>query len=169
MVGAGQLKWNADNASFTIPDLMPGNYRLDAFPPGPFYVKSATLNGIDILRQEVSIAQSAGPIEIVLSDDSGAIDAQVTADDDQPLASSAVMLLQDGLRPRIAASGPDGHVKLQGLAPGDYRIYAWDDIQQVEYADTDWMRRYGGGGVSASVQAGQTAQATVKQQTVAGQ
>jgi len=166
MVGAGQIKWNADNASFAIPDLAPGNYRLDAFPPGPFYVKSATLNGLDILRQELSIAQSAGPIEVVLSDDGGAIDAQVTGADDQPLPSSAVMFLQDGLPPRIPITGPDGHVKLQGLAPGDYRIYAWDDVTQVEYADADWMQRYGGGGVSVSLQAGQTAQVTVKQQPI---
>jgi hypothetical protein len=166
MLGTGQIKWGADNASFTIPDVTPGNYRLDAFPPGPFYVKSATLNGVDLLRQEVSIAQSAGPIEIVLSDDSGAIDVQVTGADDQPLASSGVMFLQDGMGPRIAATAPDGHIKLQALAPGDYRIYAWDDAQQVEYADADWMQRYGGGGVSVSLQGGQTAQVTVKQQSV---
>jgi hypothetical protein len=166
VMASGQFKWAADNTSFTIPDLTPGNYRLDGFPPGPFYVKSATLNGIDILRQEVSIAQSAGPIEIVLSDDSGAIDVQVTGSDDQPLASSGVMFLQDGMPPRIAATAPDGHIKLQALAPGDYRIYAWDDASQVEYADADWMQRYGGGGVSVSLQAGQTAQVTVKQQAV---
>ncbi len=30
---------------------------------------------------------------------------------------------------------------------GDYTIYAWDDPNAVEYADQDWMRRYGGGGL----------------------
>jgi hypothetical protein len=110
-----------------------------------------------------------GRFDIVLSDDGGVIDAPVTGGDDQPVAAAAVILLQDGLRPRIAMTGPDGHVKLAGLAPGDYRIYAWDDVQQVEYADSEWMKRYGGSGVSVTVQAGQTAQVTVKQQTVPAQ
>jgi hypothetical protein len=122
------------------------------------------------MREEIPITQSgAGPIDIVLSDDGGVIDAQVTGADDQPVAAAGVMLLQNGLRPRIAATGPDGHVKLQGLAPGDYRIYAWDDVQQVEYADAEWMKRNGGSGVAVTVQAGQTAQVTVKEQTVPAQ
>jgi hypothetical protein len=165
-----QIKWSADNATFTIPDLTPGNYRLDAVPPSPYYVKSVTLAGRDFMREEIPITQSgAGPIDIVLSDDGGVIDAQVTGADDQPVAAAGVMLLQNGLRPRIAATGPDGHVKLQGLAPGDYRIYAWDDVQQVEYADAEWMKRNGGSGVAVTVQAGQTAQVTVKEQTVPAQ
>jgi protocatechuate 3,4-dioxygenase beta subunit len=165
-VGSGHLTWSADNSTFTIPDVTPGNYQLDAFPPGPFFVKSATLGGIDILRQEIPIAQAAEPLEIVLSDNSGAMDALVTGADDEPVASSMVMLLQDGLRPRMAASGADGHVKMQGLAPGDYRIYAWEDVSQVEYADADWMKRYGGNGVAVTVEAGRTEQVTVKRQAV---
>ncbi len=168
MAGGGQIKWNADHSTFTIADLTPGTYRLDAFPQGQFFVKSATLAGRDILREEIPITQSAGPIEVVVSDDAGTIDAQVAGADDQPLASW-VMVLQDGQRPRNAMTGPDGHIRLQGLAPGDYRVYAWDDFQQVEYADPDWMQRYGGSGATVSVQAGQTAQVALKQQTVPAQ
>ena len=168
MVGGGQVKWGPDHSTFTIPDLTPGTYRLDAFPAGQFFVKSATLAGRDIWREEIPITQSAGPIEVVLSDDAGVIDAQVKGADDQP-ALSWVMVLQDGQRPRNAMTGADGHIKMQGIAPGDYRVYAWDDFQQVEYANPDWMKNYGGSGATVSVQAGQTAQVTLKQQTAPAQ
>jgi hypothetical protein len=169
MAGGGQMKWSEDHSTFTIADLAPGTYRLEPFPAGQFFVKSATLAGRDILREDIPITQSAGPIEVVMSDDAAAIDAQVTGAEDQPALSSWVMVLQNGQRPRSAMTGADGHIKIQGLAPGDYRVYAWDDFQQIEYANPDWMQRYGGNGVAVSVQAGRTAQAALKRQTVPAQ
>jgi hypothetical protein len=66
------------------------------------------------------------------------------------------MVLRDGRQPIPLMSSPDGHFKVSGLAPGDYRVFAWDDFTQVEYADPDWMRRNSGSGVAVSVTAGQT-------------
>jgi Carboxypeptidase regulatory-like domain len=169
MGGGGQVIWSQDHSTFTINDLMPGAYRFEAFPPGGFFVKSATLAGRDILGEDVPITQSAGPIDVVLSDDAGILDAQVTGVDDQAVQASWVMVMQNGLRPHMARTGADGHIKMNGLAPGDYRVYAWDDFQQVEYANPEWMQRYGGNGASVSVQAGQTAQVSLKQQNVPAQ
>jgi hypothetical protein len=167
-LAGGVIKWSADHSTFTISDLTPGNFRLEALPPAPFFVKSGMLAGHDILGEEVAITQAAGPIDIVLSDDGGALDAQVTGAGNLPVPSSWVMVLRDGGLPRNGMTGPDGHIKLEGLAPGDYRVYAWDDVQQVEYADPGWMQRHGSG-ASVSVQAGQTAKVTLQQQTVPAQ
>ena len=165
----GVIQWSPDHATFTINDLTPGNFRLEAFPPARFFVKSATLAGRDILTEEVPLTQAAGPIDIVLSDNGGTVDAQVIGPDGQPAPSSWVMVLRDGWPPRNGMAGPDGHARLEGLAPGDYRVYAWDDVQRVEYADPEWMQRYSMNGVSISVQAGLTAQVTLKLQTLPAQ
>lgn len=160
--GAGQLKWDADHTSFSFNDMSPGAYRLDVFPPGPFYLKSATLAGQDILNNEFSVAQAAGPIEIVLSDDGGSIEGDVVNDDGQP-AMGGIIALRNGRATVVPSSG---HFKFQNLAPGDYAVYAWDDINQVEYADQDWMRRYGGSGTAVTVSAGQNTQVKLTQQKV---
>ncbi len=166
-VGGAPVKWSPDYSTFTIADMAPGNYRLEANPPAKFFVKSATMSGRDLLVDEIPLRQSAGPIEIVLSDDGGAIDAQVTDAADQPAPGASVMVFRtDGRMPRTGTVGRDGHVRLQGFAPGDYRIYAWDDSRQVEYANPAWMQRYAADGVSVSIQAGQTARVAIKQQTV---
>ena len=162
--GGGQPKWSADHSTFTIDDLPAGNYRLDAFSQGPLNVRSATLGGRDILHQEIAITQSMGPIDVVLSDESGMAEGDVTDSGDRPVMSW-VMLLQPGRMPRNFMTGQDGHFKLQNLPAGDYQVFAWDDVQEVEYADDDWMKRHASG-VPLSIQEGQTARIKLTQQPV---
>jgi hypothetical protein len=77
-----------------------------------------------------------------------------------------MLLLRNSIRVTNATSQPSGHFKLQNLAPGDYTIYAWDEPNDVEYADQDWMRRNGGGGISVTVTAGQNHQVKLTQQLI---
>ncbi len=160
----GQMKWEPDHTSFAVSEMVPGSFRLDANPPAPFYVKSATLAGQDILNNEVSISQSAGPIEILLRDDGGSVEGDVVDANGQPV-SAGIMLLRGAIR--VAnLSEATGHFKIQNVAPGDYTIYAWDDPNEVEYADPDWMRRNGGGGIAVTVAAAQNQQIKLTLQLV---
>jgi hypothetical protein len=161
--GGGQVKWDADRTTFSINDMAPGSYGLDAFAAPPFYVKSATLAGQDILRGEIPISQAAGPIEIVLRDDGGSIEGDVVDADGKPAPSGIMLLRGDG---RLVGPMPEtnGHFKLQNIAPGDYVIYAWDDPNSVEYANADWMRRYAGNGSPVTITAGQNVQVKLTQQ-----
>ncbi len=143
--------------------MSPGAYRFDVFPPSPFYVKSATLAGQDILNSEFSVAQAAGPIDIVLSDDGGSIEGDIVDADGQPTVGGGIIALRNG---RATVIQGVGHFKLPNLAPGDYTVYAWDEANQVEYADQDWMRRYGGSGTAVTVSAGQNVQVKLTQQKV---
>ncbi|HTA46516.1 MAG TPA: carboxypeptidase-like regulatory domain-containing protein [Bryobacteraceae bacterium] len=161
-VAPGQVKWDTNGSSFSFADLMPGAFRLEAFPPAPYYVKSATLSGQDILSSELTVSGGAGPIEIVLGDDGGSIEGDVVNADGQQV-SGGVIALRNGRATIIPANG---HFKLQNLAPGDYKVYAWDDSSQVPYADADWMRRYAGPVSDVSVASGQSAQVKLTLQNV---
>jgi hypothetical protein len=163
--GTGQVKWDADHTAFSINEMVPGTYRLDVFPPPGLYVKSATLAGQDIFNSEVPISQAAGPVEIVLRDDGGSIEGDVTDSSGQP-ALAGIMLLRNTNRATNLFTQPNGHFKIQNVAPGDYTVYAWDQPNDVEYANPDWMRRYGTGGVAVTVTAGQNAQVKLTGQSV---
>jgi hypothetical protein len=139
-------------------DAIPDSYTLNVNVPAPFYAKRAILGGRDLLREAVPITQPGGSIEVVVGDDAGSVQGQIADASGEGLAGW-VMVWQEGRQPVAAMSSADGHFKVAGLAPGDYRVFAWDDFQQVEYADPDWMRRNGGGGVAVSVASGQTADA----------
>lgn len=162
--GTSQLKWDADHTSFTFNEMLPGNYRLDVFPPAPYYVKSATLGGQDVLGSEAAIALGAGPIVVTLSDDGGSIEGDVVDSSGQP--TSAGVMLVHGPRATTINVSPAGHFRFQNIAPGDYMIYAWDDAAQVQYAVPEWMRRYAGGGLPVSVSAGQNSQIKLTRQQV---
>jgi len=161
----GQVKWDPDRTSFAINEMTPGSFRLDVNPPAPFYVKSATLAGQDILNNEVPISQAAGPIEIQLRDDGGSIEGDVADANGQPVAAG-ILLLRGTIRWAGFVSQQNGHFKLQNVAPGDYTLYAWDEPNEVEYADPEWMRRNGGGGIPVTVTAGQSQQFKLTEQLV---
>jgi hypothetical protein len=163
MTGNGALAWSKFHDSFTISDLGPGSYRIDAAIAPPWYVKRATLAGRDISREEIALSQSAGPVDVVLSDDSGALEGVLEDAEGKP-GTGVVMILQDGRPPRNVATQVDGHFKLAGLAPGEYKISGWDDSQFVEYANPDWMRR-NASIVGVTISAGQTAQTRLRRRS----
>src|SRR6185295_2081848 len=73
---------------------------------------------------------------------------QGTAADDksQPLARAEGLLLPDPLPEATGFYSPvytdtDGRFTLHGIAPGNYRIYIWDGIGELQYFDRDLLRR----------------------------
>jgi len=160
LAGGGQFAWNSTHDAFTISELTPGNYWLEAFTNGSWYVKSATLGGRDLLKEPAVLSAGAGRIEMTVRDDAG----QIEDADGQP-AAGWVMVLQDGRTPRNIMSMPDGHFSIPGIAPGEYKVYSWDDWQQVEYANPDWMRRFASG-TSVTIDPAQTAHIKLRRQNV---
>jgi hypothetical protein len=156
-----QIRWDDGKAAFTISDVQPDNYHLEFLPPELLYVKSATLGGQDMLVSEVRIGPGAGNIEVVISDDGGAVAGDVLAGDAP--AAGWILLERDGKPLRNIRSDASGHFKIDTVPPGDYKIYAWDDNSNVEYANPEWMKR-NGKGVAVTVAPGQTAQVKLARQ-----
>ncbi len=159
--GATQTVWNEDHSSFTLANVMPGSYRFDMRSPAPFYMKSAMLDGRDIANTELPIGPGAGEIEVVLSDECGSIEGVVSSEDKPAVAT--VLVQNNQGKTSIAEAGADGHFKLDSLRPGNYKVYAWDDATNVEYANPVWMER-NAKGVDVTVSLAQTAQLKVVRQ-----
>jgi hypothetical protein len=152
----------ASRPSFAFSEIPAGNYRVQLTPPAPFYVKSVTLGGRDISNSDFIVAPGAGNIEVVLADDGGTVEGDVSTDDGP--SPAWVLLQKDGASSRNARADAAGHFRIDNLPPGDYKVYAWDDNTNVEYGNLDWMRQ-NAKGVSISVGPGQTAQVRVTRQT----
>ena len=125
--------------AFSWSDIAPGDYRLEVSASGPLYVKSVTMGGRDISRAEFAVGPGMASIEVVLSDDGGVVEGDVKADDAP--APGWVLLERDGLAVRNANTDAGGHFRIDNVPPGDYKVYAWDDQEKVEYANPDWMQR----------------------------
>jgi hypothetical protein len=159
-----QVQWDSDHLNFSFADVQPASeLRLNAFVNSPgVYVRSATLRGQDVLNQPFTVEGTAGPVDVVVSDDTGGIDITVNDSDGKPAIDASVILLStSGLR-RIMSSGDDGHATQKNLPTGDYRVWAFDNLSTVPYAEEDWMNQNAGPGEKASVTSGGNVTLTVK-------
>src|SRR5579859_3635877 len=119
-----------DLHSLKVRDVLPGKYSVHVMPiRGDRYVQSARCGSLDLLRQELVVATGGQlpPIEIVLRDDGALLTGSVrniTAD------SSTSLLIVPQFAPmqpaRIVNMFSQGEFQSAGLAPGDYKVFAFD-------------------------------------------
>ncbi len=161
-----QVHWNSDNLNFDFANVQPGaEVQLNVnVQSREAYVRSVMLRGQDILNKPFTVEGTAGPVDVLISDDTGSIDITVNDSDGHPVADANVILLStSGLR-RVMLSGDDGHATQKNLPTGEYRAWAFDNITTVPYAEEDWMNQNAGSGEKASVTSGGAATLTVKRQ-----
>jgi hypothetical protein len=86
------------------------------------------------------------PIEIILNTNGRTIEGVVT--NRKPASKSFVILVPEKARRqnsslyRAAISDDDGHFKLTGVAPGGYRVFAWERIKSTAWQNQEFMARY---------------------------
>jgi hypothetical protein len=153
-----RMQWDKGSSMFSTSDLTPGRLYDLRHATRPVLSQARHDRNRDLTRDETPITQSGLELDVVLADEGGVIQGPVEDADGKPFAGGAgITVLQDGRLARLNSSGPDGHFRIQNIAPGNYRIYAWDNVTDAEFADEGWMKRHGGYGQSVTVASGQTA------------
>jgi len=155
-----------------IENVPPGEYRvsLPGIPPTVF-LKSAVLGQTDALQAGLSISGPvSGPLDIVISQNAGEIAGTVVDKDGKPVSGIQAVLIPDRSRDRrdlykVANSDQNGHFNLRGVAPGDYKIFPWEDIEPFAYSDPDFLRRYEQMGIPIKIS--ESAKLTVEAKMIA--
>jgi hypothetical protein len=89
-----------------------------------------------------------GEFDIVLSFNTGLLAVTVVDDDRKPVYDATVVLVPDApLRERsdlyfVTGSSTSGNVHWDGVAPGAYKLFAWDDVPSGAWLDPDFIRIY---------------------------
>jgi len=118
--------------------------RVERLAPGT-YVKSIRAGDADILNDGLTVAQGASvQFEVTLADDAGRLEGTVTGGDDQP-ESGATVVLVPKLRARSdlfksATTDQFGHFEFATLAPGEYKVFAWDDVEPGIWNDPAFLK-----------------------------
>jgi len=116
-------------------------------PPG-FYVKSIKSGDTDLLAAGLDLTSGApGDLDVVLSPNAGQVTGLVQDAQSQPVAGATVVLIpQDQERReqqrdyRVATTDQAGGFNLTSVVPGDYRVYAWEDVESGAYFDPEFMK-----------------------------
>jgi hypothetical protein len=160
----------AGNDSLVIDNVPPGLYRVGV-RSSRGYASSVTSGGIDLERQPLVVPASK-PIEIIMRDNWAEVDGTVEgivatsgaggpngSRVVSPELSAHVYFIPQPESPgvfRDAWVTPEGKINLSQLAPGLYRVLAFDRPQaDLEYHDPEAMRAYETDGQLIRLQPGQ--------------
>lgn len=158
-MGGGSASVKPDG-TFVIENLYDGNYSLHVGGfPEEYYVKSARLGGTDVLGVGLNISHSQPPgqLEVTLRLNGGRVDGTVLKDR-TPFGRAVVVLVPDPpLRDHselYSSKSCDalGRYSLLGLPPGDFKLFAWEPRQGLDFSDPDFMKVYEGRGTQVHIE-----------------
>jgi hypothetical protein len=118
-------------------------------PPNS-YVKRVMAGNVDVTESglDLSNAETAPPLDIRVSSKSATVEG-VVRDGEKPAAGAVVILLpQPFVAERIAmfrksaTTDQNGRFTLGGIAPGEYRVYAWDTYPPLNDMDPEQLKAF---------------------------
>lgn len=168
-------------ASLALQNIAPGDYRVyvpsiltpltGAYPVATapawqnVYVKSMRLGDVDVLNGGLRLgSQPDGALDVVVGANPGTIEGRVLNAREDPVPSVTVTLFADPAPNRIyrtdmyktTSTDTAGRFQLQGLPPGDYKVFAWEGIEYGSWMDTNFLRDYENWGQTIRVEEGKT-------------
>jgi hypothetical protein len=152
----------AANGSFAFNFMPPGDYRLGLTGvPSNLYLKSARAGDTDLLNDVLLVNQQpAGPIEIVLSGQTGVVHGIALDERQRPAANVTVVLVPEGGQRkrfdlyRNTMTDASGTFEIHGVPEGDYKVFAWEDVEFSAWLSSDFLQPHEARGRRLRVQAG---------------
>ncbi|MBZ5583883.1 MAG: carboxypeptidase regulatory-like domain-containing protein [Acidobacteriia bacterium] len=140
-----------EKGAFRLTQVSPQLYfvAIQNLPEG-FYIKSVRMGEAEALENGVDLMRGApAPLEIVLSPAAAAITGSVKSvknDADAAAAGATVVLVpqEDARRKqplfyRSVKTDASGNFTLTGLSPGDYKLYAWMQVETDAWVDSEFL------------------------------
>jgi hypothetical protein len=158
-----------DDGTIVFKDLAPDIYTVSVNVPGLLYLKSLRCGNTEIGDSGIDLTGGAGcELSVVLSYNVGRVEGSVEDESGQPAASAVLTLVPVGsIRKSVLFKTgvvfQQGSFTIQGVAPGAYKLYAWDDVDTnaVRY-DPDFLKPYEALGQTVQISEGASEHVTVK-------
>ena len=137
------------DGTFRLDRVLPGEYRPVVAAAG-HYVKELRFENRDVFGSTIELSDSrsdASRIEVVLSSAVGQIDGLVTDDKGQPMLGVQAVLIPNQNRGRTelfkaAATDQSGRFSMKDVAPGEYKLFAWEGIDNFGYFEPSFIAPY---------------------------
>jgi hypothetical protein len=136
---------------------------------GSLYLKSAQYGGADVLTTGLHIeASPSGILDIVMADGAGSLSGAVLDDQKKPASGLTVVLIPEPrLRGRsdlykTGMTDAGGEFEISGIAPGQYKVFSWEDAAQGSWQYPDFLDPYEDRGQSVRIYGGKSDPITVQ-------
>ena len=149
-------------AKFEVTLLEPTTYRLalNTVEDG-YFLRWARSGTRDILRDGLDTrAGTPEPLEIMIGTTNSVVEGTVS-DEGRPAVGIQVVLVPSDRRMRIdlfrtAITDQAGRYVFKGVAPGDYKLFAWEDIEPFGYFDPAFLEKHETAGTPIHVEQNQS-------------
>jgi protocatechuate 3,4-dioxygenase beta subunit len=151
-----------DDGSFSLDNVNADTYSVTVrgLPP-TFYVKSIRMGDVDGLDTALDLTRgAAGVLDIVISPMGGQVEGTVADPKGQMSSGATVVLVPNAPRReqsalfKTASTDTSGHFNIQGIAPGDYQLFAWEDVESGAYQDPEFLKPFESVGEGVTVREG---------------
>jgi hypothetical protein len=116
--------------------------KVESLPDG-WHVSEIRMGNEDISLESFEIPAPA-PLEIVLSSGAGKIAGTAVDGEGKPFPGTSVTLIPvDGKsQPARQTAGEDGSFEFAALRPGEYWVFAWEEVDDDLWQDAEFRKRY---------------------------
>jgi hypothetical protein len=161
------------DGTFAFHGVVPDTYSLATTEPAGAYLKSVKLGNRELPDLHVEISGGAAPLTILLATDGARIRGSVENAAGEAAVRIPVTLFPDGSqrdrqdRAKTTSTDDSGRYEFKDIAPGDYRIFAWESADLNASRDPDFRKRYEGQSVTVTATAGGNMAVALKTAVVA--
>jgi hypothetical protein len=132
------------NGSFTFPFVQNGEYVLHTVDGGNVYVSSVSIGGKEQASPYISIPSDTSTVSLQaeLSAKAAAVAGYVSQTDAADGKAFVVIQSLESGQIWVTKADSDTQFFATGLPPGAYRLYAWHDVDEVEYNNPLFLKRF---------------------------
>jgi carboxypeptidase family protein len=156
-----------EGGKFALEGSVPGSYsvRVNRLPP-TMYLKSVQYGDQEIPDGVVTLRPGGAPLRLVVGTDAGQLSGSVQTESGDAAGSLPLTIVPAGQLAsradllRWEQTDSAGHFNVNGLAPGDYQIYAWGDPNVPMAESAEFRQEFANRAAAATISGG--AQTTVQ-------
>ena len=162
--GSGNMRWPStqvhNDGSFTLGNVVAGQFQLHVQGASEnYYVKSARLGEKDILDSGIDASRGfSGAFDILLSSSGGQVEGVVLNAGEQPATGAVVVLVPERRSQwrlyKENTTDQYGRFHIKGIGPGEYKLFAWEDVETGAYEDPEFLKGFEALGERVSIREG---------------
>jgi hypothetical protein len=145
-----------------------GRYTFDipALAPGA-YIQDIRQSGRSIYDSGLSVGGGPAEVEFVINTKGATVNGTVLNAAQRPFASAQVALVphesrrQNPALYKTAISDAAGNFTISGVAPGEYKLFAWEYVPATAWMNPDFLSRHEARGQSITLASGSPVEAHV--------
>ena len=162
----GRNFWGSSNArvdgtnSFVLKDMGEGTYFAEIWGQSKdCYIKEVRYGSSSVLDEGFTVTRSnPTSLEITISSRGARLQGAVSDEDGLPAAGVQVVLVPEAPRRGLhrlyksATTDQYGRFDIRGVAPGDYNLFSWEEVESGAWEDPEFLKPFEKKGQSVSVQ-----------------